>query len=317
MTYAVGGLIQAADYNNLIGSSPSGTANKLNTVWAVGQGTAGYGQTALSSVSAGATVQATEWANLNNRIGSAASHQGTSVTSITGLVVGGLIKYTDAGPAFQNNLTAIYNSRLNAASVGSTSTNVVTRPSGWSDNVTFDQTITFTSGDAARYFFNAGGQIGVSFSSPTGSAIDNIFNALASASGTIWLSAPNSSSITVAGVTYNGVTKSGGSGSVTVLGTNLGYYGLTSSFQTIFKQVAGYGGYLSSFIEVQARTNGTQGSNGDNGSVVYIRTIWDEVPNGLSVSAGTTTTITVRPPSTTHISNTWGTPSLSGSQSGS
>jgi len=317
MTYAVGGLIQAADYNNLIGSSPSGTANKLNTVWAVGQGNAGYGQTALGNVAIGATVQATEWSNLNNRIGNAASHQGTSITSITGLVVGGLIKYTDAGPAFTNNLTAIYGSRLNASAVGSTSVSTVTRPSGWSDAVTFDHTVTFTSGDAARYFFNAGGQIGMSFSTPSGSAIDNIFNALATACGTIWVSAPNSGSITIAGSSYNGVTKSGGSGSVATLGTNLGYYGLTSSFQTIFKQVAGYGGYLGSYIEVQARTNGTQGSNGDNGSVVYIKTIWDEVPNGLSVSAGTATTLTLRPPSTTYISNTWGTPSVSGSQSGS
>jgi hypothetical protein len=317
MTYAVGGLIQASDYNNLIGSSPSGTANKLNTVWAVGQGNAGYGQTALGSVSTGATVQAAEWAGLNNRIGNAASHQGSSITSITGLVVGGLVKYTDAGPAFINNLSTIYTNRLNASSVGSTSTNVVTRPSGWSDNIIFDQTVTFSSGDAARYFFNAGGQIGLSFSNPTGSAIDNIFNALATACGTIWLSAPNSGSISIASVSYNGVTKSGGSGSVTTLSTNLGYYGLTSSYQTIFKQLAGYGGYLGSFIEIQARTNGTQGSNGDNGSIVYLRTIWDEVPNGLTVSAGTTTTLTLRPPSTTHISNTWGTPSLSGSQSGS
>jgi len=317
MTYAVGGLIQASDYNNLIGSSPSGTANKLNTVWAVGQGNAGYGQTALASVSVGATVQAAEWASLNNRIGNAASHQGSSITSITGLVVGGLVKYTDAGPAFTNNLSTIYTNRLNASSVGSTSVNIVTRPSGWSDSVTFDQTVTFTSGDAARYFFNAGGQIGLSFSTPTGSAIDNIFNALATACGTIWLSAPNSGAVSIASVSYNGVTKSGGSGSVVTLATNLGYYGLTSSYQTIFKQLAGYGGYLGSYIEVQARTNGTQGSNGDNGSIVYLRTIWDEVPNGLSVSAGTTTTLTLRPPSTTHISNTWGTPSLSGSQSGS
>ena len=64
MTYAVGGSIQASDYSNLVGSGA--TANTLNAVWSTGSGSAGYGQTALATVSAGNTVAATNWAELLN-----------------------------------------------------------------------------------------------------------------------------------------------------------------------------------------------------------------------------------------------------------
>jgi hypothetical protein len=60
----------------------------------------------------------------------------------------------------------------------------------------------------------------------------------------------------------------------------------------------------------------TQGSNGDTGSVITIYTIWDEVPDGLTAAANSATTLTVRPPAVTHIANTWGAITLSGTVSG-
>jgi hypothetical protein len=71
------------------------------------------------------------------------------------------------------------------------------------------------------------------------------------------------------------------------------------------------------------KTNGTQGSNGDNGSVITITTVWDEVPNGLAVATGTATTLTVKPPRSTtsspsgYLVNSWGTPTVSGTVTGS
>ena len=56
MAYSSGGLIAAADYNGFVGTSPSSTANRINTVWAVGNGQYGYGQTAVGTVSAGGVV---------------------------------------------------------------------------------------------------------------------------------------------------------------------------------------------------------------------------------------------------------------------
>lgn len=316
MSYAQFNLIEATDFNNLIGTNPGTTANKLNTTWATGGGSAGYGQTAIANVAVGASVAASSWNALVSNTASAAAHQGSSISSVSAPVAGGVVTYLAAIPT---NLTTIYTNRLNAATQGSTTSNAVTRGSSWSQALTFTHTVTFASGDAARYFFNAGGQIAMTVSHPSGTGIDLLFNNLASNVGTVVLSAPTSGSITVAGTSYNGVTKVGGGGNSPTISSNNGYYALTTGNATVFTQTASTGpsGYLSTFIRYIVKSNGTQGSNSDAGSVITIYTIWDEVPDGLSVSSGSVTTCTVRPPATTNISNSWGSISVTGTVSGS
>lgn len=316
MSYAQYGLIEATDFNNLVGGNPVTSSGKLNTVWATGGTNAGYGQTAVANVSVGGTVAATDWANLVNKTSNSASHQGTSITSVTAPSAGGTVTYLSAIPT---NLTTIYSSRLNAASQGSTTSNTATRATTWSSALTFTHTATFANGDAARYFFNSGGQLAITCTHPSGTGINLLLNNLASNVGTVVLSSPTSGSITVAGTSYNGITKVGGGGNAPTVSTNSGYYALTASNVTAFTQTASTGpsGYLSTFIRVIVKSNGTQGSNGDAGSVITIYTVWDEVPDGLTAAANSATTLTVRPPATTYIANTWGAISLSGTVSGS
>jgi hypothetical protein len=314
MTYASGSTILAADYNGLVGTNPNTASGTLNTVWATGGTTAGYGQSALATVTAGGTILASSWANLVNTTASAATHQGTSITGVTAPSTGGVITYLSAIPT---NLTTIYNSRLNAATQGSTTSNTVTTASTWTSAATFTQTVTFANGDAARYFFNSGGQLAITCSHPAGSGINLLLNNLASNVGTVVLSAPSSGTATIAGTSYSGVQRVGGGGNSPTVSTNSGYYALTSSNANIYYQTASTGpsGYLSTNINIFARTNGTVGSNGDRGNVITITTVWDEIPNGLTVSTGSVTTLTVRPPEQTNIANTWGTISLAGSVS--
>lgn len=316
MTYAQFNTIEATDYNNLVGGDPVTTSGRLNTVWATGGTNAGYGQTPEGNVTVGNTVTAAKWANLVNTTSNIAVHQGTSITSVTAPVTGGTITYLSAIPT---NLTTIYNSRLNAASQGSTTANSVSVGTTWSSIATFTHTVTFSSGDAARYFFNAGGQLKVTCSHANSTAgINLLFNNLASNVGTVALSSPTSGSITVSGVSYNGVTKVGGGGNSPTISTNSGYYALSTSNTTLFTQTASTGpsGYLSTFIRVIAKTNGAQGSNGDVGNVITIYTIWDEVPDGITVGTGSTTTVTIVPPASTYLPTTsWGTPTVSGSAS--
>ena len=310
MTYAQYGTIAAADYNTLVGTNPNTTSGTLNTVWSTGGTTAGYGQTAIATVAAGDTVAAANWANLVNKTSNSASHQGTSITSVTAPVAGGTVTYLSAIPT---NLTTIYTSRLNAATQGSTVANTVTRASSWSTQILFTHTVTFANGDAARYFFNSGGQLKITCSQPTGTAIDNLWNALATAVGTITISAPSSGTATIASTSYTGVKKVGGSGTSTV-STNNGYYALTTANANVFSQTAATGpsGYLGSYISVNVKSNGTQGSNGDKGSIITIYTLWDEVPDGYAVALGAATTVTAQAPETTYLANTWGTISVTG-----
>lgn len=317
MTYQVGGLIQASDYNTLVGGNPTTTANTLNATWATGGGSAGYGQTAAANVAAGQVVTAAQWATIVNNTASAASHQGSSITSVTAPVAGNLVQYLSAIPT---NLSTIYGSRLNAAAQGSTTSNTVTYGSTWSTALTFTHTATFANGDAARYFFNAGGQLAMTVShANTAAGINVLFNQLCSNVGTVVMSAPTSGSITVAGVSYNGITKIGGGGNNPTIDATKGYYSLTTANATVFTQTASTGpsGYLGTFIRFITASNGTQGSNSDAGSVITIYTVWDEIPDGYLVGTGSTTTLTVRPPSVTNISNTWGAITLAGSVTGS
>ena len=317
MTYAQFGTVQAADFNALVGGDPTTTANTLNATWATGGGTAGYGQTAVSNVAAGTNVLASsQWSALVANTASAASHQGSSITSVSVPVAGNVITYSSAIPT---NLGTIYTNRLNAATQGSTTANTATRASTWSNQLTFTHTATFANGDAARYFFNSGGQIKMTVSHPTGTGINLLFNNLASNVGTVVMSAPTSGSVSIASTSYNGITKVGGGGNAPTVDSTKGYYGLTTANATVFTQTASTGpsGYLSTFIRFIVKSNGTQGTNSDAGSVITVYTIWDEVPDGLVVSTGSATTMTLTAPETTNLANSWGTVTLTGTVTGS
>lgn len=311
MTYAQFGLVQAEDYNALVGGNPTSTANTLNATWAVGSGNAGYGQTAEGNVAVGDTVTAAKWANLVNKTSNAATHQGSTISSVSAPVSGGTITYVSAIPT---NLQTIYSNRLNAASQGSTTANTVTRGTTWSAGLTFTHTATFANADAMRYFFNSGGQVKMTVAHPTGSNINLLFFDLCSNIGTVVLSAPISGTATIAGTAYNGVTKVGGGGSSPTIDANKGFYALTTANTTLFTQTASTGpaAYLSTFIRFIAKVDSNTAP-----TVLTMYTVWDEIPDGYTVSTGSATTLTITPPETTNLANSWGTITLAGSQTGS
>lgn len=309
MTYAQYGKIEATDYNvTLVGASISNVANKLNTVWSVGNNNAGYGQTAVGNVTVGNKVDNTEWDNLINTTANVATQQNSSITSVTPPVAGDKITYNSA---ITTNLTTIYINRLNAASQGTTASLDTIYGSTWDNGLMYTQTATFANGDAARYFFNAGGQLTISCLHPTGPNANATISTLASDVGNIFLSSPASGTATIVGTPYTGITQVGGSGSSSVT-TGTGYYALTTSNATILTQTSTID---SSTIVVVTKSNGTQGSYNDTGSVITFYTTWQESPNGIEVTAGTTTTISAKYPSSSILSNTWGLVTLAGSVS--
>ena len=304
MTYAVGGLIQANDYN--------GFAAQVNSVWSTGSSNSGYGQTAIPTVTAGNIIYASEFNNLLARISAIANHQGTTLASYIDVnpVSGELIFFE---PNIATNIASITANRLNAATQGSTSSSSITNTSiSWNSSLVMTWNIAFASDANARYFFNSGGQFAMTFSHPSsGAPINTTFNSLATAMGTLVLSAPTSTdTATIVGISYRGVTKIGGGG-VQILNQPNGFYALTSSDQLLIQQGLSSGGayYGTSVIEVRARYNGT-------GTLVITAT-WDEIPNGLTVSTGSVGTLTTRNPETTYLTNTWGTPTITTSITGS
>ena len=176
------------------------------------------------------------------------------------------------------------------------------------------------SDNHARYFFNAGGQLAISISHPSGLPMDRMLHTLAASVGTIVISSPNSGSVDIAGKPYNGITGVGTTGSGnntdTVHWENYGYYGLTTDDTEIWRQTsfAGYSGYLGTYIAVLVSTSPATGANGDNGNIINITVKMEEVPHGILVSGGTRVTLTVRPPGTGYLPTTsWGTVNVVGS----
>lgn len=309
----------ATDFNDLIGTVNGSTANKLNSFWGVGYGNVGYGQTQINNLAGGGVINASDWSSLYNALTKSAAHQNTSITALPTVGTGSRIDYISTVPT---DITSCYNNRLNAASQGSTTTYTGQRTTSWSNAITITHTITFESGDKARYFFNAGGQISVNFSITGGSTlINSLFKSLATACGTMTLSSPTSTStVSIAGSSFTGITRSGGSGTPSILNTGVGYYSLTTTDTEVFKQLATGltpSGYVNSFISMSLRTNGTQGSYGDTGSIIYITTTFDEIPDNLVVDGTTNSFCVLKNPSTTNLAASWGTISVVSTSSGS
>jgi len=323
MAYSQGDLILDDHYNifatgNAAGSGDNSVAN-LNTVWGAGTTDKGYGQTnTLSAVSAGSSITATQWATLFTRITSAANHQGTTITALTNPSAGDSI---DAVSTLSSAITSIYNNRGNAAASGTDSTTNTDGTGTWYTTTTHTITVTFTSDAKARYFFNAGGLIGISSSRSGGTSNDKNteWTDTCTKIGTIWISGGTSTQ-TINGASYTGTTKSGGGGTVDTLNSNFGFHDSGTSNTTIFKQFADTGPYTANYIQIDLKDDGA-------GVITITVTYKDDAtdtiiaPDGSDVSSfdrvdGTLrTTTTVRPPSTTYISDTWGTPTVSGSNS--
>jgi hypothetical protein len=314
MTYSSGGLIQAADYNGFANDS----ANNIGNVWAVGSTDKGWGQANIANVSTGATVTATQWATLVNTLTSMSNQTGVAITSRTAPVAGNTISVLANVATDINNLT-LY--RGNATAVGAQVTlngssagpAESTNAAGW--NMTFTQTITFASAAAARYFWNAGGRIAITTSkSSTGTDKDPDWNAFAATTGVVTMvGRVNGAAQTIAGVSYTGTNKTGGSGSPTTLQTTTGWYNLTpgAAAVTVYAQFDAVSPYSGDYIAITAAVN-------SGSTVLTLQTIWHD--NGYTlpgennaISAGATTALSYYPPSTTYLSNSWGTPTLASS----
>jgi hypothetical protein len=316
MTYSVGGLIQATDYNGFV--STTAGAN-VNATWGTSTSSAGWGQTALGTVSTAGTVTATQWAGLVNTLASMGSQTGTTITSRTAPTTGATIAVL---AAVNTDLTNCYNNRANAVAVGTqftswTGTNSKTAATGASAwTITFTNTVSFASADAARYFFNAGGIIKIQTAkSSTGATGDPEWNDLASTlCGAIYISGIGTAH-TIAGTSYTGVTKIGGTGTPNTLATSTGWYALTpgAAATIVYKQFADSSPYTSNYIQHSLAVNA--GSTALTITTVWVNPEGDPISGGTAASGATPgtapcTVVTYFPPSTTYLTNSWGTPSV-------
>ena len=310
MAYSQGGLIAASDYNNFLNGS-----NQLNTVWSTGTGDTGYGQTALSTVATSGTVTATQWATLINTLNNAVTHQQGSGSGLGAPTTGATIAYLSS---LSGSINTAYTNRLNHTSQGSTQTGSVYSPNPTAaNNTTYGQStvlqrvITFSSGDAARYFFNAGGYFNF------------VITSVSNNDGT----SRSADAATLIGTGLNGVSGfrahannglTGSGASVQTNNTSFGYYNLTGSNVITHQVQSTSGTYNNTVAYVYFGSNGTNVSgNGDAGSVINVYLNFTDGHNNYAGGFNDTLNITVNHridivyPESTYIGNSWGTVTVS------
>ena len=111
--------------------------------------------------------------------------------------------------------------------------------------------ISATGTDHRRHFFNAGGEIRLSFTSTNLSTKDANWATLLSGAGTV-IFGKNSTTSTGTGLARDGLTDVDGGG----IDSSFGNFQLTTSFQTIFRKF-GSDVYAANFVQVQVRRVGT------------------------------------------------------------
>ena len=308
MTYAQGSLIDASDYNNILGTNTSTNTSTLHAVWAWGANSRGYGQTPLSNVSVLSTVTATQWASLVNTINSANTHVNGTGSGLTANTAGQIIGFSGG---LQTKINGLNSARMLFASNSAViaNHNSLTAYAAWTSASTsstlirsFGANVNFGSPDRARFFFNAGGRLKFNITATADAVARSVAaKAVVDYMGGIALFGSNTNS-----------GRTGTSGTLNTNATGVGYYNLTIANVTVVSVTSTTASYTSDAGTITVRTNGTRGAFNDNGDIIsFWATSTSTAGTGAvsindSLSLTPTVTVDVSYPEVTNLSNTWG-----------
>lgn len=303
MTFAAGQRIQSSDYNTM--------SNNLASVWGQGTGNKGWGQNVspIGPVTSALQVTATQWSSLLQTTNSALAHIGSPLISTAGVTAGSPILYIAALDTGVNTVLSAESGYSPLSRTDGAANNAV-YTGAWGNTgnrgLLFTHTVTFSSGNAARYFFNAGGRLALSFSRTGGSATqrNTEWSSLATQCGQWRYSAVR-------------VQRQGGSGTATIY-PSTGYWNTNTSASTQITQyddgyLSGYSAYTTNYIAMYASLSGTSLNGGR--PTVTLQTFWINTWSNVNQQEvdGTTTSLVIQSPALTYISNTWGTPTVTSS----
>jgi hypothetical protein len=243
---AIGDFISATDYNTI--------RTKIFNVMSTGAGNSGYGQTTFSSlVAEGNSVTKAQWDALRYDIYNALLHQTGSAAALTTVAVGDVIRYGASQPNFQYNTfadTAITNRfDLGTGQFVTEAIDSKTFTSSWANSLTATATITFSTAEQARFFFNAGGKIRFASSRTGGNG---------EAQNTSW-----SNLLSGAGTQAFAGGLSG-----------INFFSLTNSYQT-FYTTTGSAAYSANQWRLEALCNVSSNTTGTANSITF-RVTWTD-----------------------------------------
>ena len=160
MAYTAGDTILDDEYNAFANnsSSPFGYNHFAGT----GSTVYGLGESALSTVSAGGTVLASQWNGLFTGMSTVAGHTGDTLTSRSAISSGDTIAIAAAVATDLATLAAsVAAGSPNTSAKTTVSQQNTDSSSTWTGTFTTEFTVTFASANTMRHFFNAGGKVRV------------------------------------------------------------------------------------------------------------------------------------------------------------
>ena len=282
MAYTAGDTILDDEYNAFVNnsSSPFGYNHFAGT----GSTVYGLGQSAISTVSAGGTVNASEWNALMTGITNIANHTNDTITSRSAVSSGDSIAILAAVAADLATLAASVaagSPNATALTTSSALQTVTTSAEGWDSTATQEVSATFANANTMRHFFNAGGKIRVDPSCVTGidGSKDDVFNDLTvNAIGNLDIASQAS-------------TRSGSGETLTTNGLSNGFHDLGTGYTTIIKLTSDNSGYTSNTVEISAKLNAAVGS----ATIITIKCVFTDAADDTTFTSGNTSGIPTNP----------------------
>jgi hypothetical protein len=234
--------IRASDFNSIQAT--------ISNILGVGSGSVGYGQTVTSGqVSVGGKIVASDWVALRNDLLAARTHQtgANEGGNLTPINTNTLVREYDRAAYY--NYAQLIAANVNAAPPSGQATLTTfsssSRSTAWNGTITHTVTLQFPNYNAARYYFNAGGQ--VQFSASNG----NFPNDGSYQKSNDWATLlQNMGTITM---NLNSTVCSG-SGSAA---GSIGFYQLNTGYQTIFTKSTSSPTYSPNQYDIYAKVDGT------------------------------------------------------------
>jgi len=251
MAYTASDTILDDEYNAFVGSSsdPYGYNHFAGT----GAGEYGLGETSIATVSAGGTINASQWNSLFTGMDNIANHTNTSITA-SSVSAGDAIAIRSALITDLASLAAAVAAGSPLADALTTSSSLqtmTTAAEGWDNTATHQHTITWASADRMRHFFNAGGKVRIVTSTTQGTTNpkDQAFIDLGSALGNIDIGAQSTTR-----------SASGESPDTGGSGLALGFHDLTTSYQELIILTSNNANYTSNTVQISAKLDAAVGT---------------------------------------------------------
>ena len=311
-----GGLIEAWDYNRLTwgGNTTSiytSTPSNLAYVWGVGSGAVGYGQdaSAMTVVSAGGIVTASQWSTFIQRLNLVLAHQSGAAGRLAsgsniGVVAGATITYFSnvaTSVTTVNTNSALYNSVQGTVITGANFDDAVSTAAALTAQAYGTRTVTFASANQARYFFNAGGQLNYVVSTPTAAGTGRNADFVGLIGG-------------LGGWGQRNVDATGRTGTGQTLGVNSTTFGYRNNVLNVWTTVVSVTStaatYTTDTAAIQVQTTSSDTTNGANGLNVQFRCLYTigDKPFDDTITVTHRVRVDIVPPETTYLANVWGTP---------